>query len=103
MLHSNFNNIIEIVISLTLVGFTGLILNNRNILKTMLCVELIYINLMILFITLSFIYLDLKTQIFSLVLLILAASESVVGLGLIVVLYRLGKSINFYDYQELRG
>jgi NADH:ubiquinone oxidoreductase subunit K len=33
----------------------------------------------------------------------IAASESAIGLGILIVLYRFGKSIDFYDYQELKG
>jgi len=35
--------------------------------------------------------------------LILAAAESAVGLGILIVLYRFGESITFETYQELRG
>jgi len=33
----------------------------------------------------------------------IAASESAIGLGLLIVLYRFGKSIDFNDYQDLKG
>jgi NADH:ubiquinone oxidoreductase subunit K len=37
------------------------------------------------------------------VILILAASESAVGLGLLIVLFKYGRSIDFAQYQELYG
>jgi len=42
-------------------------------------------------------------HIFALILIVLAAAESAVGLGLLVVLFRVRKSIKFSMYQELRG
>lgn len=90
-----------IAISIMLIGLTGFVLNKRNILITMLCVEMVYISIIYMFLVLS-LYYDLGL-IYALILLIIAAAESAVGLGLIIVLYRYGKSINFYDYQELRG
>lgn len=92
-----------LAISLILIGFAGIITNNKNILITMLCVELVYISVIFFFLVMSNYYVDIKGQIYALSLLIIAASESAIGLGLIIVLYRFGKSINFYDYQELRG
>jgi len=59
-------------------------------------------------ITLSFIIVSLTTQdpkgqIYAILLLIIAAAESAIGLGMLIVLYRFGQSINFEDYQELKG
>ena len=44
-----------------------------------------------------------KGQIYANFLLILAAAESAVGLGLLIVLYRFGNSIEFQEYQKLKG
>lgn len=95
--------ILGLTIILILIAFVGIILNDRNILITMICVELIYISTIFFLLITSNYYNDIKGQIYALSLLIIAASESAIGLGLIIVLYRFGKSINFCDYQELRG
>lgn len=88
---------------LFLIGLTGIVFNYRNYLVTMFCIELMYLGITISFIVLSNATLDFKGQIYAILLLILAAAESAVGLGILIVLYRFGESINFDNYQELRG
>lgn len=85
------------------IGLTGIIFNYRNYLVTMLCIEIMYLGITVCFLIVGVSTADPKGQIYALVLLIIAAAESAVGLGLLVVLYRFGKSIDFQDYQELRG
>jgi NADH:ubiquinone oxidoreductase subunit K len=89
--------------TLFLIGLTGIIFNYRNYLITMFCIELMYLGITISFIILANAMLDFKGQIYAILLLVLAAAESAVGLGILIVLYRFGKSVNFDKYQELRG
>ena len=88
---------------LFLIGLTGIIFNYKNYLVTMFCIELMYLGITISFIVWANIIVDFKGQIYAILLLILAAAESAVGLGILIVLYRFGESINFETYQELRG
>jgi len=46
---------------------------------------------------------DPKGQIYALLFVILAAAESAIGLGVLIVLYRLGQSIEFEIYQKIKG
>lgn len=85
------------------IGLTGIIFNYRNYLVTMLCIEIMYLGITVCFLIVGVATADPKGQIYALILLIIAAAESAVGLGLLVVLYRFGKSIDFQDYQELKG
>lgn len=85
------------------IGLSGIIFNYRNYLVTMLCIEIMYLGITICFLIISVATSDPKGQIYGLVLLIAAAAESAIGLGVLVVLYRFGNSIDFSDYQELRG
>ena len=88
---------------LFIIGLTGIIFNYRNYLVTMYCIELMYLGITLSFIILSNATLDFKGQIYALLLIILAAAESAIGLGILIVLYRFGDSINFENYQELKG
>lgn len=88
---------------LFLIGLTGIIFNYKNYLVTMFCIELMYLGITICFIILSVSTADPKGQIYAILLLILAAAESAIGLGLLIVMYRFGSSIDFQDYQELKG
>jgi NADH-quinone oxidoreductase subunit K len=86
-----------------LVGLSGTIFNWKNYLIAMLNIELMYLGIVALFIVASLISRDIKGQIYGLILLILAASESAVGLGILIVLFRFRRTVNFSAYQELRG
>lgn len=86
-----------------LIGITGIIFNYRNYLITMFCIELMYLGVTFCFILVAFSTLDPKGQIYSLFFLVIAAAESAIGLGILIVLYRFGNSIDFERYQELKG
>jgi len=86
-----------------LIGIFGIVFNYKNLLITMLSVELMYLGIVSGFAVLSFFMYDIQGQIWALVILILAASESAVGLGLLIVLFKYGRSIDFAQYQELYG
>ena len=62
-----------------------------------------YLGITFGFIILSINTNDPKGQIYAIILLVIAASESAIGLGMLIVLYRFGQSIDFEDYQELKG
>ena len=88
---------------LFLIGLTGIIFNYKNYLVTMFCIELMYLGITICFIIVSLATADPKGQIYAIILLVLAAAESAIGLGILIVLYRFGSSIDFQEYQELKG
>jgi len=69
----------------------------------MLSIELMYLGIVCGFAIASICLFDVYGQIYALIVLILAASESAVGLGLLIILFRYGKNIDFDVYQELRG
>jgi NADH:ubiquinone oxidoreductase subunit K len=85
-----------------LIGLTGMIFNYKNYLVTMFCIELMYLGITICFVIVSISTADPKGQIYAILLLVLAAAESAIGLGILIVLYRFGGSINFQNYQQLR-
>jgi NADH:ubiquinone oxidoreductase subunit K len=62
-----------------------------------------YLGITICFIIISVSTADPKGQIYAILLLVLAAAESAIGLGVLIVLYRFGNSIEFQNYQELKG
>lgn len=86
-----------------LIGLVGIIFNFKNFLVTMFSIELMYLGITVSFILASTAISDPKGQIYAMGLLILAAAESAIGLGILIVLFRFGKSIDFESYQELKG
>jgi NADH-quinone oxidoreductase subunit K len=86
-----------------LIGITGIIYNNKNFFLTMLSIEIMYLGLTLSFIMIGSGLSDPSGQIYALVLLVVAAAESAIGLGILIVLYRCGRTIEFTDYEDLRG
>ena len=66
-------------------------------------VELIYLGAITSFVVLGVISHDARGAIYGLSLLILAACESAIGVGILIVLYRFGRSIDFTFYRQLGG
>jgi len=62
-----------------------------------------YLGLVLSFIFAGLLFNDPKGEIYALLFVVLAASESAIGLGLLIVLYNYGRSIDFQDYQNLKG
>ena len=80
-------------IFLFIVGLFGIVLNRRNILIILMCIELVLLSLNLNFIVFSIYFDDLYGQIFSLFILTVAASESAVGLAIIIIYYRIRGNI----------
>jgi NADH-quinone oxidoreductase subunit K len=74
---------------LFLIGFIGAILIKRYFILTLISIELILLAININFIIYSIYLDDLIGQLFSIIFLTLAASESVLGLALVIIYFRL--------------
>lgn len=75
------------------VGLFGVILNRRNILVILMCIELLLLSLNLNFILFSSYFNDLYGQIFSFFILTIAAAESAIGLAIIIIYYRIRGNI----------
>ena len=89
-------------IFLFILSLLGLVLNRRNILITIMCIELMLLSLNLNFIIFSVYLDDFYGQIFSLFILTVAAAESAVGLALIIAYYRIRGSISMSQSILLR-
>ena len=69
----------------------------------MLFIEVMYVGIFLYFIGTSFYLNSPLGQIYALVILITAACESAVGLGILLVLFKNDYTINFKNFTELRG
>jgi NADH-quinone oxidoreductase subunit K len=98
----NFLFLLNFSFILFCIGFLGSIYNKQNLLILLLCIEL-----MLLSVGLNFSYLSLITnklgQIFMLFIMTIAAGESSIGLGLLILLYRIKKTINFQKFLYLKN
>lgn len=85
------------------IGLLGRIFNRKNFIVTRRAVELRYLGVITSFIIYGNATRDPRGSIYGLLLVILAACESAVGLGIILVLHRFGGTISFKDYEQLGG
>jgi len=88
--------------SLFLLNLLGIIFNKRNFLITLMCIELVLLNINISFLIFSIYFDDFYGQIFSLIILVIAASESGIGLAVIISYYRLRSSIQISNQYILK-
>jgi len=93
MIIVNVNYILNIVVLLFLIGLLGLILNRKNILITIMSVELMLLAVNLNFITFSIYLDDITGYVFVLFILTIAATESAIGLAILSVYYKLKQTI----------
>ncbi|EDP45914.1 NADH-quinone oxidoreductase subunit NuoK [Rickettsiella grylli] len=85
------------------IGLLGLIINRKNIIILLMCVELLLLAVNINFIAFSHFFADLAGQIFVFFILAVAAVEAAIGLAIVIVLFRTRQSIQVDDLNRLKG
>ena len=90
-------------ILLFLSGVFGILLNRRNILIVLMCIEIILLSVNLNFITFSVYLDDFLGQIFSLFVLTVAAAESAIGLAILILYYRIRGNISISEVTTLKG
>lgn len=95
---------IQILTNLILftIGTFGILLNRRNILIVLMCIEIILLSVNLNFIILSVYLDDTLGQMFSLFILTVAASESAIGLAILILYYRIRNKIDINDISILK-
>ena len=87
---------------LFITGATGVMLR-RNPLVLFMCVELMLNAANVAFIAFARYHHNMEGQVFSLVVIAVAASEVVVGLALIVAIYKSGRPMNIDNLNQMKG
>lgn len=85
------------------IGAAGIFLNRNNIIVMLMSIELMLLSVNINFVAFSSFLHDLSGQIFSLVVLTIAAAETAIGLAILVVYYKNRHSIFVEDINKLQG
>jgi NADH-quinone oxidoreductase subunit K len=83
------------------IGFAGVVLR-RNLLIVLMSIELMLNAVNVSFIGFSRVHASLDGQITSFFIIVLAAAEAAVGLGLVVLVFRRRGSIQSTDLKELK-
>jgi len=103
MIILNINYILNIVITLFLIGVLGLVLNRKNILITLMSIELMLLAINFNFVIFSVYLDDIAGYVFVLFILTIAAAESAIGLAVLTVYYRLKNTIRIDQIKNIKG
>ena len=82
---------------------TGIFLNRKNIIVLLMAIELMLLAVNMNFIAFSHYLNDIQGQVFVFFILTVAAAESVIGLAILVLLFRNRSTINVDELNTLKG
>lgn len=84
-------------------GLVGIIINRKNIILILMCIELMLLAVNTNFIAFSQ-YLHIAAgELFVFFILTVAAAEAAIGLAILILVYRRNESINVQDMNILQG
>ncbi|KTC64559.1 NADH dehydrogenase I subunit K (plasmid) [Legionella adelaidensis] len=93
------------VLSAILFGLSlvGIIINRRNVILLLICVELMLLAVNTNFVAFSHYYGDNAGQVFVFFILTVAAAEAAIGLAIVMLLYRNRGNIDVNKMNHLKG
>ena len=84
-------------------GVFGIFLNRSNVILILMSIELILLSVTINMVTFSHYLNDLTGQVFSMLILTIAAAEAAIGLAILVTYFRNTGSITITEINTLKG
>ena len=103
MLEISLGHYLVLAATIFTIGVVGIFLNRKNIIVILMSIELILLAVNINLISFSIFSGDLLGQIFTMLILTVAAAEAAIGLAIIVIFYRNKGSIRVEDIHEMKG
>jgi len=97
------DNFFDVPIFLFAVGILGIFVVRKNAVLLLLSLELMLLGASFNFALLTFINDDIIGEVFALMIVIVAGSESALGLAIFVAMYRLRSSIDANCLNNLKG
>lgn len=85
------------------IGIFGIFLNRKNLIVIMMSIELMLLAVNINMVAFSAFLNDLVGQIFTMLVLTVAAAEAAIGLAIVVVFYRSRRTIEVEDINTMKG
>jgi NADH-quinone oxidoreductase subunit K len=85
------------------IGVFGIFINRKNVIVILMSVELMLLAVNINFVTFSAHLGDLMGQVFSMLILTVAAAEAAIGLAILIAYYRNRQSIAVDDINRMKG
>ena len=84
-------------------SMAGIIINRKNVILLLMCVELMLLAVNMNFVAFSYFLDNAAGQVFVFFILTVAAAETAIGLAILVVLFRNKRTINVEDLDTLKG
>tara|TARA_Y100001970_G_scaffold251334_1_gene324025 strand:+ start:8937 stop:9248 length:312 start_codon:yes stop_codon:yes gene_type:complete len=84
-------------------GMIGIFLNRKNVIVILMSIELILLAVNINLVSFSIFLQDIVGQVFTMLILTVAAAEAAIGLAIIVVYYRNKGSIRVEEINNMKG
>jgi NADH-quinone oxidoreductase subunit K len=84
-------------------GIIGVIINRRQVILLLVCIELLLMAVNTNFIAFSHYYQHVSGQVFVFFILAVAAAEAAIGLAIVMLLYRNKGNINMLNMNLLKG
>jgi NADH-ubiquinone oxidoreductase chain 4L len=81
--------------TLFLIGILGFVLNRKNIILMLISIEIMLLAITFIILINSILLEDIIGQVFGIYIIVIAAAESAIGLGILVSYYRLRGNITF--------
>lgn len=85
------------------IGVTGLFMNRKSVITILMSIELMLLAININFVAFSVSLQDIVGQVFSLIILSIAAAEISIGLAILVLYFRNHGSIEIKDVNQMKG
>jgi len=85
------------------ISVAGIIINRKNVITLLMCIELMLLAVNTNFIAFSHFLGDTTGQVFVFFILTVAAAEAAIGLAIIVVLFRNRATIDVEQLNQLKG
>jgi NADH-quinone oxidoreductase subunit K len=84
-------------------SIAGIIINRKNVIVLLMCIELMLLAVNVNFIAFSRFNADVSGQVFVFFILTVAAAEAAIGLAILVTLFRNRRTINVAELDSLKG
>ena len=81
----------------------GIVLNRRHVLIVLICIEILLLVINLNFLLLANYFDDIYGHLFSFIILTVAASESAIGLAIIILYYRTRHDVSIIKNTSLKG
>lgn len=85
------------------IGFSGMVINRKNIIILLMCIELMLLAVNFNFIAFAHYFQAASGQVFVFFILTVAAAETAIGLAILVLYYRKNQTINVQAMDKLKG